>query len=134
MCRVVGIVLLSVLVLLMNGCTAYNKEETSLEISYEVLENNEIPTELIAQLEEKKTGPIRMTYETSEGLYIAVGYGEKEQEGYEISVDSVKSSDHFVYIHTTLTGPREEAKQKIKSYPYLVIKCQQIEKQVIFLN
>lgn len=134
MYRCVGIVLLSVLVLLMNGCTAYNKEETSIEIPYEILEEDAVPAELKEQLEEKKTTPVRMTYETSEGLYIAVGYGEKEQEGYEILVDSVKSSEHFVYIHTTLIGPREEAKQKTKSYPYLVLMCGQIEKQVIFRN
>lgn len=132
--RIVGIVLLSGLVLLMNGCVVYNKEETSVEMPYEVLSEDEIPVELKMKLDETKTGSVRMTYETSDALYIAVGYGEKDQEGYEISVDSVMSSEHFLYIHTTLTGPREEAKQKVKSHPYLVIKCQQIEKTVIFLN
>lgn len=132
--RIVGIVLFVGLGFLMNGCAAHNKEETSTEMPYEVLSEDDIPVELKMKLEETKTDSVRMAYETSDALYIAVGYGEKEQEGYEISVDSVKSSEHFVYIHTTLTGPREEAKQKMKSYPYLVIKCQQTEKQVIFRN
>lgn len=132
--RLGKMLLLGMLLFLINGCTTYNKEETSVDAAYEILEEDEIPTEMKEEMEAKKTETFRIVYETTEGTYIAVGYGEKEQEGYEIQVDSCKVSEHFVYIHTILKGPLEEEKQKRKSYPCLVIMCGETEKQVIFLN
>lgn len=126
------ILLLVVSILLFGGCRTYNKEETASELAYEILEPDEIPEELQRKIESKKASHFQITYEEDGLLYIGQGYGEKEQEGYEIRVDQCQSSAHFVYFHTILIGPEKAANDTNASYPYLVVRCKEQGKQVIF--
>lgn len=116
------------------GCRIINKEEAAQDLTYEIVSEDEVPEEMSAVIAEKMAKPFRISFEIDGMLYIGQGYGEKAQEGYEIMVDKCQYSQHFVYIHTILNGPKVESKEKTTSYPYVVIKCNQIGKQVIFLN
>lgn len=130
-----GIMLLgTAFFLFLCGCRVFNKEETAQELDYEIVAEEEIPEEMKAVIEEKKAQGFQITFEEKDTLYIGQGYGEKDQEGYEILVDQCQYSDDFVYFHTILNGPREETKEKGQSYPYLVVRCEVSGKEVIFLN
>lgn len=131
-CRFFLVMLLGFLVL--SGCRTLNKEETKADLEYEIVEEDEIPEEMKSIIEQEKEKGFQITYEENGELYIGQGYGEKEQEGYEIEVDLCQSSPDFVYFHTILKGPAEEAKEKNKSWPDIVVRVRQSGKHVIFLN
>lgn len=122
------------LFLIFCGCRTLNKEEAVQELDYEMIAEDEIPEEMKAVIEQKKRGSFQITFEEDGTLYIGQGYGEKNQEGYEIIVDICRYSENFVYFHTILNGPMEEAKEKSPTYPYLVVRCRQAGKEVVFLN
>lgn len=116
------------------GCHTLNKEETAQDLSYEIVSEEEVPEEMREVIAEKMAKPFQISFEIDGALYIGQGYGEKAQDGYEIIVDKCQYSQHFVYIHTILNGPKVKAKEKTASYPYIIVKCDQIGKKVIFLN
>lgn len=116
------------------GCTKMEKMEEASEIEFVIVEEDEIPETMKKIIESEKEEAFQITYEDGEYLYIGQGYGKKEIEGYEISVDICKESEHFIYVHTILTGPREEPAEKEASWPYVVIRAEGKKKQVIFLN
>lgn len=116
------------------GCECLEKEENSEEVVFEIVEEDEIPEKMKTIIEEEKEEPFQITYEEDGRIYIGQGYGQKEMEGYEIEVDDCRISEHFLYVHTILTGPDREPEEKTRSWPYIVIRVEQSGKQVIFLN
>ncbi|MDD3204896.1 MAG: protease complex subunit PrcB family protein [Lachnospiraceae bacterium] len=102
-------------------------------LEYTVVTDNEMPEELKANLEEKKIDGFKITYTDNGYLYICVGYGEQKSGGYSIFVKDLYLSENAIYIDTNLSGPTlEEAESSGKSYPYIVIKTEFIDKTVVF--
>ncbi len=103
------------------------------DLEYTVLSPDEFPQELAETIEEKKQKVFRVTYTDNGYLYICVGYGEQETGGYSISVDEIYETANGIYLDTTLIGPQAgEDISQTPSYPYLVIKIEDIGKSVIF--
>ena len=115
------------------GCGKIMKIEESVEKDYQIVKEDEIPEKMKSKIEEMKTDSFQITYEEEGVLYIGQGYGEKMLEGYEITVDKCTESEHFLYVHTILHGPKVEGEEE-KSWPYIVIKTEGANKQVVFLN
>ncbi len=112
-------------------------EETSTKkvrnIEFTVIDESEIPQELMTAVEEKKKGGFKLTYADKENLYMAVGYGEQKTGGYSISVDKCYLTENAVYFGTTLTGPAKGEKiNQVSSYPYIVVKAEFIDEAVVF--
>ncbi len=129
----VGLLLIFLFSMLVGCATIDDRTEKLNDLEYTVLSPDEFPEELTSTLEEKKAEPFRMTY-TDEGyLYICIGYGQQETGGYSITVDELYETANGVYVDTTLTGPgpEEEVSQAI-SYPFIVLKLEDIGKSVIF--
>lgn len=126
-----GILLVLVLI---SGCKKTEKMEEAKQAEFVIVEDDEIPEIMKETIEIEKGEVFQITYEDQENLYIGQGYGEKEMEGYEIAVDICSESEHFIYVHTVLTGPDEEPTEKKKSWPYIVLCLEKKGKQVIFLN
>ena len=84
--------------------------------------------------EVQKGKALEYTVVTDNGyLYICVGYGEQKSGGYSIFVKDLYLSENAIYIDTNLSGPTlEEAESSGKSYPYIVIKTEFIDKTVVF--
>lgn len=116
------------------GCGLEKTDDRKLEdLSYTILEEKEIPQEFLAIIEEKKEQIFKLTYTDEENLYIAVGYGVQQTGGYSISVNECYLTSNAVYFDTTLIGPSKgEQVNEAKSYPYLVIKTEYLEKNVVF--
>ena len=116
------------------GCaTIDDRTEKLADLDYTVLSPDEFPEELTGTLEEKKAAPFRLTYADEGYLYICIGYGQQETGGYSITVNELYETANGIYVDTTLTGPgpEEEVSQAI-SYPFIVLKLEDIGKSVIF--
>lgn len=118
----------------MTGCAIEKTNRTKVrDLEYHVVSEEELPEELKAQIEEKKTADFKLTYETPEHLYIIRGYGEQMTGGYSIQVEELYLSSNAVFFKTILLGPRKgENAVKSPSYPYIVIQTENVDKNVVF--
>ncbi len=127
----------AVMIGLLCGCA---KEKDPLEkikdLEFTVLAEDNIPEELKAVIEEKKSDAFKVTYQDNGFLYICIGYGEQVSGGYSITVNALYLTENAVYADTTLLGPDPADESAIKkntpSYPYIVIKTEFIDKPVVF--
>lgn len=120
--------------MLLGGCKSLNiTDDNKKTLDFTVVERDGIPAELFSVIEERKSEAFTMSYSIDGYLYIAVGYGEKSTGGYSIRVDDVYETDSNLGIHTTLIGPAAgEAVNKMATYPYVVVKLEYIDKNIIF--
>lgn len=122
--------------ILLSLCACSAKElatEKIRDIDFTVTEEKNIPEELVTMIEEKGTSPFKMTYADQGSLYIAEGYGEQSTSGYSIKVIDCFETKNAIYVHTNLIGPTKDEKiVEAKTYPYIVIKMEFIDKNVVF--
>ncbi|MBQ8802397.1 MAG: protease complex subunit PrcB family protein [Tyzzerella sp.] len=116
------------------GCSVETVSSKKLQdIDFTVVEEEDIPEEFLAIIQEKETSPFKLTYADQGALYIAEGYGEQETSGYSIEVKECYETENAVYVHTNLIGPAKDEKiVEAATYPYIVIKLEFIDKNVVF--
>ena len=122
-------------ILLMTGGCAQVKEETGekKDIDFTVVRENEIPEDLLADIEENKKEGFHTVFRDTEYLYIAVGYGEQQTGGYSVAVEKLYALEENIHLRTKLIGPKKgEQVHKASSYPYLVLKLELREGKVVF--
>ena len=103
------------------------------DLEYEIIEEDDIPEELKAKIEEKKEADFKLTYESDRYLYIVRGYGEQETGGYSIQILDFYLTNNAIVFDTNLMGPsKDEVKNAAPSYPYLVIRVENQDKNIIF--
>jgi hypothetical protein len=119
---------------MVGGCSIEQGNRTKVrDITYEVVEQNDVPEELAAMIEEKKTADFKMTYETEDARYIVHGYGEQETGGYSICVRELYLTSNAIVFDTELIGPkRGETTGASPSYPCIIVKIEPLEENVIF--
>ena len=128
-------IILSLLVLF-SLCACSAKElatEKIRDIDFTVVNEEDIPEELKTMIKEKETTPLKLTYADQGVLYIAEGYGEQPTSGYSIEVKECFETKNAIYLHTNLIGPTKEERIVEKAtYPYIVIKMEFIDKNVVY--
>ena len=98
-----------------------------------ISDNPELAEELEEKIDDKEEKPFKLTYADNGALYIAVGYGEQKTSGYSIKVTDLYETENAIYIHTSLIGPAKDEKiVEEETYPYIVIKLEYIDKNVVF--
>lgn len=103
------------------------------DLEYTVIAEDNIPKELLEKIEEKKENAFRLTFEDQGFLYICMGYGTQQTGGYSIAVNALYETANAIYIDTNLIGPsQEEKKNQVKSYPFVVVKMEFLDKPVVF--
>ena len=117
--------------------TAWSSQTISTEklrdIDFTVVDEDDIPEPLEEMIDEREDKPFKLTYADNGVLYIAVGYGEQPTTGYSIQVKELYESENAIYIHTNLIGPAKDEKIIEKETdPYIVIKTEFIDKNVVF--
>ena len=119
---------------LMVGCSAEKLSTEKLrDIDFTVVNEENIPEELEELIDEKDDQPFKLTYADNGDLYIAVGYGEQKTSGYSIEVKELYETENAIYIHTNLIGPAKDEKVlQRETYPYIVVKLEFIDKNVVF--
>lgn len=121
-------------VLLLAGCSVEKTDETKIrDLEYTIVDKDEIPDEMKAEIGKRKAEPFKITYGDGASLYIGQGYGKQETSGYSVEIKACYESSNSVFLHTNLIGPDngEEIKEKA-TYPYIVVKLAWTEKTVIY--
>lgn len=128
-------ILLPVAVCFLCACSVENVEEgKKRDLDYVVIEQEEVPQELKEQIEKEEKYVFGLTYADKGILYAARGFGEKKTDGYHAEVTACYESENTIYVETELQGPAKGEKIKKKhTFPCVVIKMKDNEKQIIFL-
>lgn len=110
-----------------------NSTEKIRDIEFTVTEEENIPEELMTMISENEKEPFKLTYADKGALYIAEGYGKQPTSGYSIEVKDCFESANAIYIRTHLIGPSKDEKiVEAETYPYIVIKMEFVDKNVVF--
>ena len=131
---VAGLLMWVFVVRILTGCSVEKEDQEKVrDLEFTVVGEADLPEELKTLIEEKKAAPFKLTYSNDQGLFIAVGYGEHATGGYSIEVDDLYLTENAIVIDTELEGPeKEEETGTQKSYPFVVIRTEQLEQPVIF--
>lgn len=120
-------------ILLLTGCEMLSMERVKLrDLDFVILSEEVTPRELKDIIEERKTESFKLTYSDADALYICIGYGAQKGGGYSITVDELYLTESAIYVETTLLGPDEDKSSKeVTSYPYIVIRTEALEENVV---
>ena len=118
------------------GCGTEKEEYTKTgDVDFTVVEEADVPTELLDVIKEKKSEPFKLTYTAEDALYLAQGYGEQPYGGYSIAGEELFQAKEGICFKTTLIGPAADEKVTTAvTYPYIVIKLQKMETDVHFME
>lgn len=127
-------VIILFMALILTGCvTETDTEGKQRDLEFTVVKKEEIPEELRKDIEERQKDTFQITYTDGNFLYIAEGYGIQPTSGYSVSVTEVYETENAICIHTNLIGPGSgEEVKKTESFPYVAVKVEYSEKQVVF--
>ena len=119
------------------SCAACSVKKLATEkirdIEFTVVEEKNIPEELMKIIEEKEKEVMKLTYADQGALYVVEGYGEQPTSGYSIVVKECFETKNAIYVHTNLMGPAKDEKiVEAKTDPYIVIKMEFLDKNVVF--
>lgn len=133
--RVVAMLLLVVIMTAFAGCkTKTTKDEKVKDLEFTVVESVDQPEQLKKLIEEKKVQNMKLSYNDGEFLYVVVGYGEQKTGGFSIQVNDFYEAENAIYIDTTLLGPNEsDTVTQALTYPYVVIKTENIDKPIVYM-
>lgn len=122
------------MLILVIGCEKETQQtERGRDWDYTVVAVRDCPEDFLKELEEKKINPFQMTYMDGEFLYIAAGYGEQPTGGFSIAVRGLYEMGDKLCLETELLGPGSDETVKEKaSYPYIIIKTEKTDKEVLF--
>lgn len=125
------IVLIAVM---MTGCVKKIGNEKKLnDLAYTVVPKEEVPQEFQTEIKEAQENAFYLTYADQGYLYIARGYGVQPTSGYSISVTSLYDTENKICFDTSLIGPKQtDTIKEVKSFPYIVVKTEDMEKEVVF--
>lgn len=128
---VIGVVMTANLIC---GCGVENTDGHKVrDLQYEIVEEDQLPDELKTKIEEKKAADFKLVYESDDSMYIVRGYGEQETGGYSIQIQEFYLTENAILFKTGLMGPaKDELKSAAPSYPYVVIKTENLDKNVVF--
>lgn len=128
-------VLLMVFIIIMAvGCKSSDVDDSGgTDLEFTVVEPNAVPEKLVSVIEEKKCEEFKYTYTEGDYLYIVAGFGEQKTGGYSIKVNSLCATENTICFDCDLIGPSEgEAVNEMATYPYIVIKIEFMDKNVVF--
>lgn len=126
-------VLMIVCTVWLSGCSVKEeKTEKIKECDFTVVESVDIPKELQSIIEEKKVEPFKLSYADEGYLYLVMGYGKQVGGGYSITVDQLYETETNICFDTTLIGPKEKERTHAETYPYIVVKMEYVEKDIVY--
>lgn len=132
--KVVCLIMIMLFAVSIAGCEKeVQTTERGKDWDYTVVAVRDCPEDFLKELEEKKVNPFQMTYMDGEYLYIALGYGEQPTGGYSIAVRGLYESGDKLCFEAELLGPgKEETVKEKASYPFVVVKTEKTDREVVF--
>ena len=118
---------------LLAGCEIEEGDRKKLsEPDYTLVAQEDIPQELMEQIEEAKTEEMKLTFADEGALYIVRGYGA-QPAGSSIQVLELYTTKDGIVCDTQLVGGGKTAENDTTSaYPYIVVKLLCDEQNVVF--
>lgn len=123
---------LGVFVMLCSCESQVKTQEKVKDCNYTVVEQEELPKELVELIEERKKEPFKLSFGEDGYLYIVRGYGKQAGGGYSISVEGLYETETQICLETNLIGPKEPEETKVETYPYIVVMMEYIDKDVVY--
>lgn len=108
------------------------KTKKTKDIDFTVVSENEMPEEVIQIVNQRKEKEFKVTYSDNQYTYIMIGYGKQRYEGYSIKVKEMYETENAICVKTEFEGPKEYTGNETDTYPYIVIKIEYSDKNVIF--
>lgn len=124
---------LAVGICVLTGCGAgRDSYEKVSEPEYTLVAQEDVPEELMTQIEAGKTEEMKLTYSDDGAFYIVRGYGA-QPAGSSIQVLELYAAKDAIVMDTQLVGGGENAGDETTSaYPYIVVKLLCDEQNVVF--
>lgn len=132
--RIIAVVCMISMLGILSACSVQKLSTEKLhDLDFTVVKEEDIPKELGKMISDHKEQVFKLTYADQGLLYIAEGYGKQPTSGYSIEVKDCFESKNAVYFHTNLIGPsKTEMIVEQPTYPYIVIKMNLVDKNVVF--
>ncbi len=126
------IILFCFLSIIQTGCLRKEEKGQREKVTYVVCRRNVVPVQLGKLIDQEKEKTFHFTYTTGDFTYYVAGYGRQPGRGYKIKVKEFTQDESHIYIDTSLIGVTKEHQKNGTSYPYIILKSQFYEKDVIF--
>ena len=115
---------------LLTGCSIQSgPQEGGTEPEYTIVAQEDLPPELLEQIETAKTQEMKFSYADADAFYIVRGYGE-QPAGSSIQILKLVSTEDGIIFDTQLVGSSDT--QTTSAYPYIVVKLLCDEQNVVF--
>ena len=130
--------LMTGLLLVLIGC--FGKETPTrtyadmTDVVYEIVSGSEVPHKVNEKIFKEKEESFGFTYRDGEEMYVVFGFGKQNTGGFSIQVATAKENEAEILIEAKLVAPQpEEVVSTSPSYPYMILKMVNVEKDVQFL-
>jgi hypothetical protein len=132
--KITALLLVVTILISLSGCESKTESaQRGKDRDYTVVTTRDCPEDFLKEVEEKKINAFQMSYLDGEYLYVAVGYGEQATGGYSIAVRGFYELGDALCLEAELLGPgKDETVKDAPSYPFLIIKTEKTEEEVIF--
>lgn len=119
---------------LLCACSVQKEDKAKLrDIDFTVVDAYDAPEELQKKIEEKKEKTFEISYADNGYLYVVRGYGSQDTSGYSVEVKECFEAKDGIYLKTNLLGPpKSEEIIEGKTYPYVIVKMEYSDKNVVF--
>lgn len=138
-CRIRQVSLMAAMILVfLTGC--FGKEPPTrtygdmTDMVYEIVSGSDVPHKVNEKIFKEKEKGFGFTFRDGEEMYIAFGFGRQNTGGFSIQMAAAKENDSAILIEAKLVAPGpEEVVATSPSYPYMILKMANVEKDVQFL-
>ena len=104
------------------------------DVTYEIVSGSDVPHRVNEKIFKEKEKGFGFTYRDGDEMYIVFGFGRQNTGGFSIQMAAAKENDSEILIEAKLVAPKpEEVVATTPSYPYMILKMANVEKDVQFL-
>lgn len=125
-----------IIVFLIGCLTGCEIEETSekkiKDLEFTVCDEGKLPDALVSLIMEKRKEPFRLTYKTKDYMYIVVGYGAQDRKDVGVTITNLYLTSNAIFVDTDLIVTDEVLENSMISYPWIAVKCELYDVQVVF--
>lgn len=116
------------------ACKVEETQEAKVkDLDYTICDESKLPDALVQLIEEKRKEPFKLTYRTKDYLYIVVGYGAQDRSDLSIMLKELYLTKNAIFVETQLESMEGELlEEDVVSHPWIGIKCELYDLQVIF--
>ena len=126
------------MILILPGCRQKEPQartyENMQDVTYEIVSGSDVPHKVNEKIFKEKEKGFGFSYRDGDVMYTAFGFGRQNTGGFSIQMAAVKENETEILIEAKLIEPGpEEVVSTSPSYPYMILKMENVEKDVQFL-